>query len=138
MLEALAVVSPLVLAGERSLFHLPATDEVRMQSIAREDNERDWPFSVDSGNLTCVWSMGQKIVFFFESPPGGGDENFRPRGVIVTANPIDLTIGNVANRTLFAPMSSVAELVGRVAPYEQVGRRLCDQPPGSIIRHGEL
>ena len=39
------------------------------QRIARTDNEHDWPFSVDEGNLTCVWSVGQKLVFFFEKRP---------------------------------------------------------------------
>jgi hypothetical protein len=139
MMEALAVSAPLVLASEKGLFHLPQAEEVRVQTISKEDNERSWPFSVDSGKLTCVWSMGQKIVFFFESPPDSvDDEDFEPRGVLVTANPIDLTIGNMANRDLFAPMASVAELISRVAPYEQLGQHLCDQPPGAVIGHGEL
>ena len=111
-----------------------------MQRIARTDNERDWPFSVDEGNLTCVWSTGQKLVFFFEQRPEtlDQDDDFEARGVIVSANPVDLTIGNIANRALFAPMADIADLVRRVAPYAEVGQRLCDQPPGSIIGHGEL
>ena len=60
-----------MLAGERSFFHVPQAAEVRVQRIARADNERDWPFSVDEGNLTCVWSTGQKLVFFFEVRPEG-------------------------------------------------------------------
>ena len=69
MLDALAIAAPLVLAGERSFFHVPQAAEVRVQRIARTDNEHDWPFSVDEGNLTCVWSVGQKLVFFFEKRP---------------------------------------------------------------------
>ena len=140
MLEALAIAAPLVLAGERSFFHVPQAAEVRVQRIARADNERDWPFSVDEGNLTCVWSTGQKLVFFFEARPEGvgEDDKIEARGVIVSTNPVDLTIGNIANRALFAPMTDIAELIRRVAPYAQVGQRLCDQPPGSIINHSEL
>jgi hypothetical protein len=140
MLEALAIAAPLVLAGERSFLHVPQAAEVRVQRIGRTDNERDWPFSVDEGNLTCVWSVGQKLVFFFEMRPEtiGQDDDYQPRHVVVSVNPFDLTIGNIANRALFTPMASVAELVRRVAPYAEVGQRLCDQPPGSIIGHGEL
>jgi hypothetical protein len=140
MMEVLAIAAPLVLAGERSLLHIPQKEEVRVQAIVRSDNERDWPFSVDSGSLTCVWSVGERLVFFFEGRPASLDEDaeFEPRGVIVSVNPLDLTIGNIANRALFAPMADVAELIRRVAPYVDVGQRLCDQPPGSIIRSGEL
>jgi hypothetical protein len=140
MLEALAIAAPLVLAGERSFFHIPQPAEVRIQRIARTDNERDWPFSVDEGNLTCVWSTGQKLVFFFENQPEELDQpdDFRARGVMVTVNPFDLTVGNMANRALFVPVASVADLIRRIAPYVDVGQRLCDQPPGAIIGHGEL
>ena len=140
MLEALALTVPVVLAGERSILHVPSAEEVRIQKIAKTDNERDWPFSVDSGNLTCVWSAGQRLVLFFEARPENREdgEDFKPRHVIVSADPFDLTIGNIADRALFAPMVDVAELVRRVAPYAVVGERLCDQPPGTIIGPGEL
>jgi hypothetical protein len=140
MLDALAIAAPLMLADERSFFHMPQEEEVRVQRIARTNNERDWPFSVDEGNLTCVWSTGQKLVFFFEKrlKTLDQDDDFEPRGVIVSVNPVDLTIGNIANRALFAPVADVADLIRRVAPYVQLGQRLCDQPPGSVIGHGEL
>jgi hypothetical protein len=140
MFEALAIAAPLVLAGERSFFHMPQAAEVRVQRIARTDNERDWPFAVDEGNLTCMWSTGQKLVFFFETEPEtvGGDDDVEPRHVIVSVNPVDLTIGNIGNHGLFAPVADIADLIRRVAPYAEVGERLCDQPPGSIISHGEL
>ena len=68
----------------------------------------------------------------------GEDVKFEARGVMVTVNPVDLTIGNIANRALFAPVADVADLIRRVAPYAEVGQRLCDQPPGAVISHGEL
>ena len=139
MIEAIALAGTLVLAGERSLLHVPVPEEVRVQAITRTDNEREWPFTVDEGNLTCVWSIGEKLVFFFEGHPhGDSEEDFEARGVIISVNPLELTIGNIANRALFAPVTDVADLVRRVAPYAEIGRRLCDQPPGAVIRHGEL
>ena len=140
MLEALAMAAPFVLAGERSLFHFPNPKEVRVQKIVRAGNERDWPFSIESGNLACIWSAGRKQVFFVEMRPEdiNAGKEFMPRYVIVSANPFDLTFGNMADRTLFAPMTDVAELVRRAAPYAALGERLCDLPPGTIVRPGEL
>lgn len=139
-MAGIAVAVPLVLAGEQGMFHLPSADEVRFQSISREDNEKDWPFSVDKGMLACVWSAGRKVVMFFEDRPKdvGEDEKFHPRGVIVTTDPLQLTLGNMANRALFRDSASVEERIRLVAPFVDLGQRLCDQPAGAHVRHGEL
>ena len=140
MMAEMAVAVPLVLAGEQGLFHFPSPGEVRFQSISREDRETDWPFSVDSGSLACVWSGGQKVVMFFEGRPKdlGEDEPFHPRGVLVTTDPMQLTLGNMANRALFKPSASVEERMRLVAPFAALGQRLCDQPAGARVGHGEL
>lgn len=133
IVPTVAMAMPLILAAEQDLFHMPSEEEVRIQSIARTDNETGWPFSVDSGNLTCVWSGGQKVVFFFEPRPEdlGEDEDFDPRGVLLSVNPLELTIGNMANRDLFASAGSVEERIRLVAPFATMGGKLCDQPAGS-------
>ena len=140
MMAEMAVAMPLVLAGEQGLFHIPKPGEVRFQAISREDHETDWPFSVDDGTLTCVWSAGQRVVMFFEDRPKDLDQDkpFQPRGVIVTTDPMQLTVGNMANRALFKPSASVEERMRLVAPYAALGRRLCDQPAGARVGHGEL
>ena len=140
MMAELAVAVPLVLAGEQDLFHLPSSDEVRLQPISRAENEAGWPFSVDEGTLACVWSGGQKMVMFFEARPHGLDEgeDFEPRGVIVTTDPMQLTLGNMATRTLFRGAASVEERLRLVAPFVTVGQKLCDQPAGARVGHGEL
>ena len=76
MIEAFAAL-PLMLAGERSFLHFPRSDEVRIQAIAKSDNERDWPFTVDSGSLTCVWSAGEPVVMFFAKTAESFDESER-------------------------------------------------------------
>jgi len=140
MMTELAVAMPLVLAGEQGMFHVPSAREVRIQEISREDHEADWPFSIDDGVLTCVWSGGQKLVMFFENRPKDLAEGrpFQPRGVIVTTDPMQLTLGNMANRALFKPSASVEERMRLVAPYAALGQRLCDQPAGARVGHGEL
>ena len=105
MMAEMAVAMPLMLAGEQNLFHFPSPDEVRVQPISRAEHETGWAFSVDDGMLTCVWSGGRRIVFFFEGRPSDLDEQeaFQPRGVIVTTDPIQLTIGNMANSRPVSP-----------------------------------
>lgn len=136
----MAAVAPLVLAGERGLFHIPDMSEVRLQKISRASNEGEWPFSVASGTLACVWSGGSRVVSFVEDNPGDGDdpEPQRPRHVIVSVNPFELTFFNMANRDLFLPADTVETLIKRVAPFVALGERLCDQPQGSQIGPGEL
>ena len=140
MLEALAIAASLVLAGERSFFHLPSEEEVRIQTITRTDNEQDWPFSVDAGSLTCVWSAGTPVVMFFEQARDDFAESYDTalRGVLLSINPLELTIGNIANSDLFAPAESVEERLRAVAPFVMLGSRLCEQPPGAQLRRGEL
>jgi hypothetical protein len=137
---ALAATLPVELAGERSLLHLPDPSEVRLQTVTRNGGEKDWPFSVEAGQLACVWSIGQRQVFFLEGRPASldADTEFSPRMVILSIDPFQLTFGNMASRSLFAPMADVADLVRRVAPFIAIGERLCDQPPGANVRSGEL
>ena len=140
MMAELAVAVPLVLAGEQDLFHLPSPEEVRTQPISRAGNEASWPFSIDAGILACVWSGGQKVVIFMENRPSDLDEDdtFEPRSVIVTTDPFQLTIGNMAHRELFRPAASVEERIRLVAPFAAMGQRLCNQPAGARVGHGEL
>jgi hypothetical protein len=135
-----AVAAPFVLADEKGMFHLPDASEVRLQTISRSDNEAEWPFSVASGLLACVWSGGRRVVSFIEQPEDPDDEHDAAPGrhVIVSANPFELTFLNISSRDLFLPADTVETLVKRVAPFEALGRRLCDQPQGTTIGPGEL
>lgn len=135
-----AVAAPLVLANEKGMLHVPDVSEVRLQTISRSDNETEWPFSVASGMLACVWSGGRKVVSFIETPDDPDDEHDAPSGrhVIVSANPFELTFLNISSRELFLPADTVETLIKRVAPFEALGQRLCDQPQGTIVGPGEL
>lgn len=135
----LAATIPAVPAGERSFFHFPSAGEVRVQKIARNGNEKDWPFSVEAGELTCVWGAGTRQVYFIEGlPEDVADAGTRPRMLVLSVDPFLLTLGNIPNRTLFAPIPDVGDLVRRVGPFIAMGERLCDQPAGTQVRSGEL
>ncbi len=135
-----AVAAPLVLANEKGMLHVPDVSEVRLQTISRSDNETEWPFSVASGLLACVWSGGRKVVSFIETTDDPDDEHEAPPGrhVVVSANPFELTFLNISSRDLFLPADTVETLIRRVAPFEALGQRLCDQPQGTIVGPGEL
>ena len=123
-------------ADERDLFHLPTADAFRTQRIDRATNEREWPFSVDSGYLACVWLLGQRTVYFAERLED--EDEAEPRVVVVSNNPLDLAFVNIGSNDLFAPFDGLGELIVRVSPFVSLGRRLCDQPRGSDIGPGEL
>ncbi|WP_187968267.1 hypothetical protein [Aquibium microcysteis] len=133
---------PIVLAGEQDFFHLPRAEDVRLQSIEREARETEWPFSVERGTLACGWAAGQKVALFLEA--SAEDEDMtdgaaaRQRRLVLSVNPIDLAVQNIGFRDLFSPFDSLEELVVRIAPYVTTARRLCDQPPGTRLGHGEL
>lgn len=135
-----AVAAPLVLANEKGMLHVPDVSEVRLQTISRSGNEAEWPFSVASGLLACVWSGGRMVVSFIETPDDPDDEHDAPPGrhVVVSANPFELTFLNISSRDLFLPADTVETLIKRVAPFEALGQRLCDQPQGTIVGPGEL
>ncbi|CAN7239489.1 hypothetical protein [Aminobacter aminovorans] len=135
-----AVAAPFVLADEKGMLHVPDASEVRLQTISRSDNEAEWPFSVASGLLACVWSGGRRVVSFIETPDDPDDEHDAAPGrhVIVSANPFELTFLNISSRDLFLPADNVEALIKRVAPFEALGQRLCDQPQGTIVGPGEL
>jgi len=128
-----AVTCAAATADERSIFHFPSADDVRMQEIARTAGEANWPFTVDSGFLICVWSGGQRQVMF--APETDSD---RTRIVFVTNDPFLLTFGNMNATDLFVERADVARRMEMVAPYHALGLRLCDQPKGATLKAGEL
>jgi len=99
-------------------------------AIHASDSAHEWPFSVETGTLTCVEMSGQKVVIFSEPwredvPQVYGDMTL-PRSVIVSTNPIAL-LASIEDRALYRPFDSLETLIVRLAPFEEMGRQLCDQ-----------
>lgn len=130
----------LIPASERGPFHFPMSEDAfRIQRIDRTDREKDWPFSVDSGYLICVWLMGERTVYFAERlREEEDDEGETPRTVVVSTNPFDLALVNIGANGLFVPFDGFEKMIARLGPFVSLGRRLCDQPRGSDIGPGEL
>ncbi|MEO3384754.1 hypothetical protein [Mesorhizobium sp. CAU 1741] len=135
---ALAVSAPMMLANEQGMFHFPTTEDAwRLQRIQRTDNEREWPFAAGAGYLMCVWILGERVVYFAEPPQDADAKEFN-RVVVVSTNPLDLMMVNLGKNDVFAPFEGVEQLVLRLGPFVDLGRRLCSQPRGSEIGPGEL
>ena len=133
----MAVAAPLVTVNERGMFHFPSSGmDWRFQHIERTANEREWPFSIDGGYLMCVWIFGEKVVYFAEKPPE--EKEVFERIVIVSTNPMDLMLVNAGRNDLFASFDGMEEMIVRLGPFVNLGRRLCDQPRGTEIGPAEL
>jgi hypothetical protein len=142
---AMAIAAPLALGGampvsddEKSLFHIPSEDDFRLQRIARAENEREWPFTVDEGYLTCAYVVGRPAVYFTEMPVGTDFDRAELRTVIVSTDPFDLAFGNLGGGGLVTNNGSIADLIRQMAPFESLGSRLCEQPRGTEVGPGEL
>lgn len=97
--------------------------------IARGDVDHEWPFSVDAGTLTCVEIGKQKTVIFAEPwrtdvPQEFGNMTL-PRSVIVSANPFAI-LASMEDKDLYLAFDDLETLIRRLAPFEAMGRKLCD------------
>jgi len=98
--------------------------------IDRAGSRHEWPFSVDRGSLTCVTMDGQRVVIFSEPWPDVPIEQLDvmkpPRSVIVSVN-VMLLLASIEDRSLYLPFDSLETLIRRLAPFETMGRALCDK-----------
>lgn len=130
---ALAIAVPFA-AVDGARVALVSDDDVTISdrvAVSRSQWGERWPFSIDTGEMTCVEYAGSRTVFFSEvmaRPDFSSDTPFKlPRSVIVTTNPWAL-LATVENRELYLPFDSLETLIRRLAPFEAFGTKLCDQP----------
>ena len=119
-------------AGPAFAQFIPDPAKFRTQVISRTTTERNWPFSVDTGLLACVWDFGQRMTFFIEDLPPGPDR----RQLFLSVNPLMLLVGNLPNRSLFAEGLTDEQIVRQTMHYLVIAEKLCDLPPGTHLRDG--
>jgi len=125
---AAGLVAALMFAGEAQAASYPKVE------ISKAGAAHDWPFSVDSGTLTCVAHAGQQVVIFSEPwrtdvPQELGNMTL-PRSVIVSTNPLAL-LASLEDRELYLPWESLEQLIKLLAPWETMGRQLCAENAAS-------
>lgn len=114
---------------------MPEAGDFRLQVIERTGSEAQWPFTIARGNLLCAETLGKPVVYF--SDPGEDDDD-QVRVVQVSVNPFDLGIGNLGDGGLIKPELTMEQRIEAMGPLMAQGRRLCDQPRGTVIGPGEL
>ncbi|MBO6637511.1 MAG: hypothetical protein JJ920_03435 [Roseitalea sp.] len=139
ILAAGLAATPAAEPGERNIFRIPRAGDVRMQKLTRAGGEAGWPFTVDEGLLMCLYVAGRPTVYFavveehdewHEDPP--------VRMVVVSTDPFDATLANMAVNDLIVKTDDVAGRMALFAPFQRIGQRLCDQPRGTEMGPGEL
>jgi hypothetical protein len=125
---SLAAALPLLPVGEGDAGAMRAYSFPEIV-IRKGETGHEWPFSIDEGELTCLAYQGQRYVFFAEiltdDEMGTFGAMTLPRSVVVSTNPVAL-FASFEDRALYAPWDSLETLVTRLAPYELMGRALCD------------
>jgi len=138
-LAAGLATTPVAEPGERNIFRIPREDDVRVQKIARTPGETGWPFTVDEGLLMCLFVAGRPTVYFAVVEPHDEWHEEPPvRLVMVSSDPFDATLANMAVNDLIVETDGPAGRMALFAPFEALGRRLCDQPRGTEMGPGEL
>jgi hypothetical protein len=140
MLATLESTTPFVLPAGL----IPEAEDVRFQVIERQANENDWPFLAEKGRLACVPAMGMRIVLFMpwvEADEGGVNgfavDESASKAAIVSADPLQLWT-DIEGKPLLKPDMKIEDKIRRLGPYVTIGKKLCDQPKGTIIGPSEL
>jgi len=127
MLSAALIAIPLGLTGDTTVLQPVSTFPEML--IRKADTEHEWAFSVDDGKLICIDHGGQRNVFFSEiltdEELGEFGSMKLPRMVVVTTNPLAF-LATVEDRELYRPYDSLETLIRRLAPFETMGRKLCE------------
>lgn len=128
-LVAAVATAPLPVNG-----FVPEVGDFRMQTIRKVQGEENWPFAANKGILLCAPVIGDKAVYFVAEKEGGGQE----APVVLTVNPMTMAVVNLGKTKIFRAFTSVDELMNRLYPYITMGKRLCDQPAGTVVPESSL
>ncbi len=108
--------------------------DFRMQTIRKAQGEVNWPFVASEGILLCAHVIGDKAVYFVGNKQDGGQDE----PVVLNANPMMMSIINMGKARIFRDFTTIDELMGRLYPYITMGKRLCDQPAGTVVPESSL
>jgi hypothetical protein len=111
----------------------PEVGDFRLQKIHKAAGEVDWPFVADGGTLLCARVMHEPAVYFV---PDVGGEPGRP--YVIDSDITKMAFANLGTTGILKPYESFEQLLKRIFPYVAIGKRLCDQPPGTDVPGSEL
>ncbi|MGJ7039240.1 hypothetical protein [Shinella sp. BE166] len=111
---------------------IPTPGDFRFQKIQKAAGEKEWPFVAESGMLSCIRILGQRTIYFVP------DETDSNRAFNIDVDLFAMSIANLGMTDVLAPYDDTRQLIYRLAPFVTMGRRLCDQDPGTFVTGPEL
>ncbi|OOO18118.1 hypothetical protein BS627_19200 [Agrobacterium salinitolerans] len=113
---------------------IPEARDFRSQKIAKMQGEKDWPFAAEKGLLLCAPSLANKMVYFVgEKEDGEQDYPFA-----IDTDMMAVAIVNMGRASALRPFDNFEQLLKRLSPFVAMGKRLCDQPAGTILPENSL
>lgn len=113
---------------------IPEARDFRSQKIAKMQGEKDWPFMAEKGLLLCAPSLANKMVYFVgEKEDGEQDYPFA-----IDTDMMAVAIVNMGRASALRPFDNFEQLLKRLSPFVAMGKRLCDQPAGTILPENSL
>jgi hypothetical protein len=112
---------------------VPEAQDFRLQKIEKAASEKDWPFVAGSGMLACAFILREPAVYFLPSEGGSKDRAF-----VIDTDIYGMAFANIGITGVLKPYENFEQLLKRISPYVSLGRRLCNQPPGTIVSGSEL
>jgi hypothetical protein len=112
---------------------LPGVGDFRLQKIRRVAGESEWPFVAESGMLLCAMILRQPAVYFV---PEIGET--LGRAFVIDNDIAKMAFANIGMTGVLEPYDNFEQLLKRLIPYVTMGKRLCNQPPGTNVSGSEL
>ncbi|KJF74972.1 hypothetical protein [Agrobacterium arsenijevicii] len=113
---------------------IPEVGDFRSQKIQKMQGERDWPFVAEKGVLLCAPSLAKKMVYFV----GVKDDGEHDYPFAIDTDMMAVAIANMGRASALKPFDNFEQLLKRLSPFVAMGKRLCDQPAGSILPDSSL
>ena len=110
---------------------IPQPSDVRFQKIRKAAGEKDWPFVLEEGVLSCVLSAGRPQVYFFRPLEGKFQRPF-----LLDVNLLSMGIVNLGMQGVLAPYDDPEQLIARIAPFVAQGHMLCEQKDSPVFVPG--
>lgn len=132
----LALVAAMAFAPVAEPGNIFGFDGFRLQTIRRMANESEWPFVAAGGMLACIRMGMEPTVYFIPETAEGQDGH--DRAFLISEDVIMMAMVNLGMTDVLLPYQSLEQLIVRISPYIETGRKLCRQPPGTVLPGTEL
>ncbi|MBY5610944.1 hypothetical protein HFO32_20445 [Rhizobium leguminosarum] len=111
----------------------PGVGDFRLQKINRAAGESEWPFAAESGTLLCAMILHEPAVYFVPEVRGTPGRAF-----VIDNDIVKMAFVNIGMTDVLEPYDNFEQLLKRLIPHVTMGKRLCNQPPGTNVSGSEL